>query len=597
MRYFARIPRRWPWAGLAFAVGLLAGDALFVARPTFGWFEEASLWPRGPLLGAFTAYVACAAGIDWMAQAPWPASRQAFVPRVLLLAVVGAALAVAANESRSLPLLGFAAGFAFVALGRFTWPVAVAVALFGLWPAIAPADPPAPPRLAAAPPPGAPSFVIVALDTVRRDRTSAYGHARDTTPNLARLAERGVRFDRAYGTASWSLPNHASLFTGLGTARHGAHNEHLALAAEHATLAAVLAEHGWETFSSSGNPWLGHGTGMARGFHHVHEPWRAVHMKWFLLFWRVWAGLAAPDRDKGGADTVAVLARWLGERDASRPYLVFVNLMEAHGPYQDVPREPRRRFTDARLSLRELETVGMRGWEASQNGEPLPDGLRPDVLDLYDGAIYAADAYLGEILALVGDEPIVAVLADHGEYAGERTLYGHPNLLYEGTLSMPLVMAGGPLPEGATVDALVSTADVMPTLLAIAGVEPPPGLDGIDLRPLVLGAAPAERTLVAESYRPPDSDESWPKNRPEMAAELRARKRAVIRGHTKRIVGEDGTDLAFDLSRDPGETRPLPAAPAWLDANAPGPPSNGSAAPLDPGQRRALEALGYIAEG
>ena len=175
-----------------------------------------------------------------------------------------------------------------------------------------------------------------------------------------------------------------------------------------------------------------------------------------------------------------------------------------------------------------------------------------------------------------------------------RPNYGHPNLMYEGSLHIPLVMAGGPLPEGATVDALVSTFDVMPTLLRMAGIEPPEGLDGIDLRPVIAGAGPPPRTLTAESYRPPDTDAYWPKNRPDIAAELVARKRAVLRGTRKRIVGEDGTDQSFDLAADPGEEQPLPADRFSLTARIPDPPPNGAAAPLDPGQRRALEALGYL---
>jgi len=595
MRFFLGIPRRWPWVGLAFAVGLLVGDAVFVVRPTFGWFEDESLWPLAPMGAAFAAYLAFGVAGDWLAQGLWPATRRSFVLRVLVLSGMSAALTLAADEARSVLLAAAGAAFALLCLGRFTWPLAAVGATLALWPAFTPPSALPPPTLAAPPAAGAPSFVVVVLDTVRLDRTSAYGHSRDTTPNLRSLAERGVRFERAYATGSWSLPTHASLFTGLGTERHGAHNEHLSLSEEHPTLAGVLAERGWETVSTSGNPWLGRGTGMARGFQRVHEPWRQVHMKWFLLAWRLWAGLAAPDRDKGGADTLDALRRWRSERDPSRPYLLFVNLMEAHGPYQAVPRSERNRFTAPGLSLRDLERVGMRGWEASQDGKPLADELRPDVLDLYDGAIHAADAYLGQILALIqDDDPVVAVLADHGEYAGEKTLYGHPSLLYEGSLHIPLVMAGGALPEGKTVDALVSTADLMPTLLAIARVEAPAGLDGIDLRPVIAGVATAGRTIRAEAYHPPDSDDYWPKNRPELAAELIARKRAVLRGSVKRIVGEDGTDVTYDLATDPAEKDPLPSGAVSLAAGVPGPPAAGEAAPLDPAQRRALEALGYL---
>jgi arylsulfatase A-like enzyme len=597
MRFFVRTDRWRPWVPLAFSVAVLVGDATFAVRPIMGYFEDTSVWPREPFVRSVAAYLIFATALDLLVWRFSRAARHHVMLRLACLSAVAAVLTLAAGEARSLPIFAVVLIFGVVALGRFTWPIAAAAAAVVLWPLLVRPAPPDPPDFAAIPSRRSPNLVAIVLDTVRTERTSAYGHTRDTTPHLRVLAARGVRFDRAYGTGSWSLPNHASLFTGLATERHGAHDAHNYLDTEHATLASLLAEHGYETVGWSGNPWLGHGTGMARGFHAMHEPWRTTHMKWFMMAYRTYNGVFAPGRDKGGADTLAGLRRWLAERDPGRPYFLFVNLMEPHGPYQDVPREMRRRYSDPDLSWRALESAGQRSWQAAQNGAPLAEADLPLLLDLYDGAIATGDMYLGEILALVGEEAIVAVLSDHGEFTGEHTLYGHPGTLYEPTLRIPFVMAGGPLPRSLVLDGLVSMADVMPTFLGFAGVAPPPGLDGIDLRPLLAGAKHPDRTITAEQFAEKGGQESaWRENRPDLWSLVDGTTQAVLRGTTKRIVVEDGTDVAFDLARDPGEDHPLPGNSVGLAARVPDTASDGEAPRLDEGRRRALEALGYVGE-
>lgn len=595
MRFFVRTDRWRPWVPLAFALAVLVGDATFAVRPMMGYFEETSLWPREPFVRSLAAYLVFAMALDLVAWRFCRAARRHVMLRLAFLSAVGAALTLEAGEIRSLPIVPFVLVFGVVALGRFTWPLAATAAAVVLWPLFGRPAPPDPPEFAAIPSRPSPNLVAIVLDTVRTERTSAYGHTRDTTPHLRALASRGVRFDRAYGTGSWSLPNHASLFTGLTTERHGAHDAHNYLDAEHPTLAALLAERGYETVGFSGNPWLGHGTGMARGFHAMHEPWRTTHMKWFMMAYRAYNGLFAPGRDKGGAETVTGLRRWLAERDPERPYFLFVNLMEPHGPYQDVPRAMRRRFADPSLSWRALEGAGQRAWAASQNGVPLAEADLPLLLDLYDGAIATGDMYLGEILTLVGEEPIVAVLSDHGEFTGEHTLYGHPGTLYEPTLRIPLVMAGGPLPRGVVVDGLVSMADLMPTFLSFAGVAPPLGLDGIDLRPLLAGATHPDRTITAEQFAEKGGQpNSWREHRPDVWRLVDGTTQAVLRGTTKRIVVDDGTDVAFDLASDPGEERPLPGDSVGLAARLPDEPPESETPQPDEGVLRALEALGYV---
>jgi arylsulfatase A-like enzyme len=584
--------------GIALAAGLVVADCLFVVGPYMGPFNAGSLWPI--LVGALGIYALPGVGIDLAVQLLTPgAARRSIWLRGGAVLAVGIGLTLAAGEARSLPLLAVAALFALLALGRFSWPLAAVAAAIALYPSIkSPSlpetSPAGAPIQAAAAPLAKPSFVVVVLDTVRADHTSAYGYHRDTTPNLTRLSDRGIRFDRAYATGHWSLPSHASLFTGLFTGRHGAHNEHLALDDRHPTVAEVLAQHGYETANFTGNAWIGPGTGMTRGFQLNHESWRSYHVDIMLLAKRVYYALLAPDWDKGGAETVAAIRHWLSERDTTRPYFLFVNFYEPHAPYQHVPRVFRRRFTDADLSLHALEAIGTRVTTATQNGHRLSARDIAAGRDLMDGAIAASDAMLGEVLEMVGEDPIVVVISDHGELFGEHTLFGHSNTLYEPLIRIPMVIAGGALPSGLVVQEVVSLVDIMPTLLALAGIQAP-AVDGIDLLPLFSkGEEYAGRQVRAEQFRPKTLAHGWARQRPAEIDYLHARKQAVVSRSLKRIVAADGSDSGYDLSLDPGEERPFPGSETNLLARVPEAELTRAAPALDPIQSKMLEVLGYL---
>ena len=128
-------------------------------------------------------------------------------------------------------------------------------------------------------------------------------------------------------------------------------------------------------------------------------------------------------------------------------------------------------------------------------------------------------------------------------------------------------------------------------------MAPPPGLDGIDVRPLLAGATHPDRTITAEQFSEKGGQESsWRENRPDIWNLVDGRTQAVLRGTAKRIVVEDGTDVTFDLARDPGEENPLPGDALGLVARVPEPPAQSETLQIDEGQRRALEALGYAGE-
>jgi arylsulfatase A-like enzyme len=114
----------------------------------------------------------------------------------------------------------------------------------------------------------------VVLDTVRADHTGPGGYGRATTPRLSALAAEGVTFERAYSTASWTLPAHASMFTGRSPTRHGCHDQTLRLGEALPTVAERLSEAGYMTALLSSNPWVSADTGLGRGFGHILDAWR-----------------------------------------------------------------------------------------------------------------------------------------------------------------------------------------------------------------------------------------------------------------------------------------------------------------------------------
>ena len=134
------------------------------------------------------------------------------------------------------------------------------------------------PEIAIAPPSGAapvgaPDVVLIVLDTVRAADMSSYGYKRATTPTFDALAKEGALFLDATAPSTWSLPSHASLFTGLFPSAHGAHEESRVLSTDVPTLGEVLGRNGYETLSFTANPHISDGFGLTRGFQQQDRAW------------------------------------------------------------------------------------------------------------------------------------------------------------------------------------------------------------------------------------------------------------------------------------------------------------------------------------
>jgi len=450
---------------------------------------------------------------------------------------------------------------------------------------------------------GARSVLVVVLDTVRRDHTSAYGYPRDTTPHLDALADRGGAW-AGWSNACWSLPGHATMLTGRYAGRHGAHYEGGAMDEALPTLQGAFAAAGYDTLLVTGNPWVNLENNVGAGFGARVETWGRAVVPMGVFGLRLTRPLWDQDGDKGGASGARAFARWLDARpDPQRPFFAFVNVMEAHAPYHAAPPASRERYLTTAYGPADKALSEASLFHHLGGGEPPSDPDR--LVDLYDGAVRAADAVLGELLAALAarglaDEVAVVVTSDHGEHFGEHGLWGHVHGLYEEVLQVPFVVAG-PGVGPATPGAPARLVDLAPTALALAGVDLP-------LRPETAGrpvadARPGE-PVVAEQFTPTLLGD--PAGLVGDLGVFRARRRSWSDGRVKLHTAEGRGDSFYDLAADPGEAAPTledtprraeaaRALAAWASAEGITWPDEIGAGPtVDGFAEEALRALGYV---
>lgn len=625
-----RALRRGAWRGagygLAFALVETAWNARFLVRNNFGSPLETVLQ------GAFL--VLALGALLGAASAPLLRLRGGAVWHLAAVALAWAGLQVyAAPQAGSFLMLsliqsGVALVLALIGVGvarRFRPVPAVAGALLLAAAIAAPeinarwggaAEPEAPQADGAAQaraPAGAPDVVVIVLDTVRARNVSAYGYERETTPRFDELAAQGALFLDASAPATWSLPSHASLFTGLFPSAHGAHSEHRYLDPGPPTLAEVLAEAGWETRCFTANPWISDGLGLTRGFEESDESWReGAATRGFLFIYRLLDRLGFGVQDKGGGAVAESFEQWAASRPPDAPpAFAFLNFLEAHFPYHQVPDEFLEPFTSRSRS--ELRALSLRLVANQFGNEPVdPAEAAEPATAMYDAGVLYTDHLLGRVVDALRrrgtlDRTLLVVLSDHGELLGEHGAFGHGRSLYQPMIRVPLLVRYPQRIEaGARVQEPVSTVGVYATVLDLLGMEPPAPVHVGSLLPALEGR-PAGAPVLAERFAEPDAPAL--EGRRELLRED-IRQRAYREGTHKLIRTTAGSVHVFDLAADPQETRNL--APAmngaaerlkeelrtWraalalpsLDADV----DQRGTPDIDPAAREQLRALGYI---
>jgi arylsulfatase A-like enzyme len=416
------------------------------------------------------------------------------------------------------------------------------------------------------PRPGMPNVLILIWDTARAMSTSVTDTSRTTTPELERLGARGAIFDRAFATSPWSLPSHASIFTGRYPHEMSVGHRH-PLDGTHPTLAEVLAERGYVTGGFTANLFYGSADyGIARGFtwydsRPAIQPTVVAHTWWLGRQAILSVRQALGERQtllRRHADHVTESFLSWASRRGDRPFFAVLNHFSAHGPYL-----PPKHFTSTRGSRAGADVIARlnRTDSTSLTGE-----ARAARLAAYEFCIEYLDYELGRLVSALRergllDNTLLVVTADHGEEFGEHgaAIQGHSGSLYSPALHVPMVISYPPsVPAGARRQDVVSIADIPATVMDAIGASADSPFPGTSLVRLAKGdvppgAAAAPRLAMTERYR-------WPgahKDRPSSAGDLFS---VFLEDHHY-ILDAKGKEQLYDIQNDIWEKRDLALSP------------------------------------
>ena len=437
-----------------------------------------------------------------------------------------------------------------------------------------------------APPAGSPSVLLIVMDTARADHVSLREGERETTPFLRRLAAESAVYERAVSPSPWTVPAHASLFTGQDAAVHQATFEHRTLRPELETLAELLRNAGYSTAAFSSNPNVSSLFHFDQGFDRFYEMFRISGL-WdargldpvenLKILKGLGAALGSPRKkrsDRAAAETQPWIGRWLdtqSRRDKKRPFFLFVNYMPPHLPYNPPPTY-RQRFLKNRPSppVRKLMTDACypEVWRLIA----FPSLMRPadydQLAELYDGELAFLDSCLERLIAMFRErglleETVVIITSDHGENLGEHGgLLNHSFSIHQTLLRVPLIVRYPRVfGKNRRHAGVVSTGSIFPTILKLAGVSPadkwpspfrllPPAGPPAEI-------APEEEAAVSE-YEVPLSELGALAELPGAdASAFSLSQKAIQTDSWKLVARSDGRSFLYDLAADPGEKTPL----------------------------------------
>lgn len=479
-------------------------------------------------------------------------------------------------------------------------------------------------------PPTSANLLLVVLDTVRADHMDLFGYERPTMPLLA--ARAGRDFDvvmKSAAVSPWTLPSHASMFTGLYAWKHGAHRPSVLdpdppdssypLRPDARVMADVMADAGYRTANVAANFAILSGFGLTAGFEYADITPGDLFL-YQRLSWLYRADLpGAPTlgypvaylspswlrRQSGGLsdrtpparrapDITAAASGWL-DRNGSNPFFLFVNYLDAHAPYLPVPEDDER-FVARPADPLPMSEIKQRFYAELTGGPKVGAEQLEFVEGQYDAELVGLDRGLESLFADLEqrglyDDTLIIVTSDHGEAFQEHGIWGHETSVYESQISVPLLIKLPSSYQGPDVlaDPSMQHVDLLPTIAEVLGVDPPAGLQG---SPWGVGRGWALSEVYCYSCAGGVGESDVELFQRDLTG-------VVVQGRKAILSTRDPAEY-YDLAADPNEQRPLDPPPAELAKKAAEVAGareiyvSDSAGEADPQMVEKLKSLGYI---
>lgn len=376
--------------------------------------------------------------------------------------------------------------------------------------------------------------MLVVYDTLRADHMSIYGNDTPTTPFLDGISDELVVYEDAKAPASWTLPSHVSLFTGLLPVEHGAHWGHKSLDESLLTLAEVLQDQGFCTLAFSSNPILNREFGFHQGFDSFDQIPKPQTTRTERLLEQLEIEIASAT-----------------ERDCR--LFVFVNLMDAHTPFNGGPYGPEFGADGPGPIVN-----GAMKFRINAEIEPLTDTAEATNRAAYNAAVRYLDASTERLFSILDDaqlleDSVVILTSDHGEGLGDHRYLGHLLSIWEEQLHVPLLVRHpGAFAGGSRIAGPRSLTQIAASSLTWLGLEVP---ESMARRPDLDSeiAAPAD---YRSYFDPAHGNTGMTERYPGLAARV-GHSHVIYCPPYKLFVRSDGETELFNLRIDPHETTNL----------------------------------------
>lgn len=299
-----------------------------------------------------------------------------------------------------------------------------------------------------------PNIVFFIADDISAEDFGCYGHPTIRTPHIDALAERGVRFDQAYLTASSCSPTRVSILTGRYPHNTGAPELHSLLPADQLCFPELLREAGYYSVLSGKN----HGGDVRRAFDHILD------------------NAQTRDNPSGSQDWRYIVKN----RPKEQPFFFWFASWDAHRGWQINDKAPIYDPKDVIVPPYMVDTPR----------------VRQDLANYYH-EVSRFDYYVGQVTDELDrqgvlDNTLIVVAADNG-----RPFSRSKTLLYDSGIKTPWVVFYPPLiQEAATTDSLVSVIDLSATCLELAGIEKPDSVQGVSFLPIMKDPQAVTREIV-----------------------------------------------------------------------------------------------------